>query len=239
MDGCAAFFNHVGHDLRGELATMLAGVHYLTRYEKGFSPTAADMLDRVNGAGLRLKRLLEEFDDAVWIGGQPRELSCEGCELRPLVDAALKRVEKSAELRGVEVDVDLSAAAEPLRGDADVLGPAIAYVIDFAVARSKDQRVTVTGGMAGGATTLTVADLGGDVEPDKLAQLLEPFAEREVIPRADPSQRRRERLGMGLAIARSMLEAHGGGLRASATAGGGITLTCTLGQPAAETRRSA
>ena len=33
------FLGRVGHDLRGELATMVAGIHYLMRYEAGVSDT--------------------------------------------------------------------------------------------------------------------------------------------------------------------------------------------------------
>src|SRR5207249_4478401 len=66
-----AFFRRVEHDLRGELATMMAGLHFLLRYDKSLASPARDMLERVHGAGERLKRLLDEFGDAAWINLSP------------------------------------------------------------------------------------------------------------------------------------------------------------------------
>src|SRR5262245_1970943 len=66
-----AFLGRVGHDLRGELATMVAGIHYLMRYERGLSDAGKQMLERVNGAGGRLRRLLDELEHAAWIKGRP------------------------------------------------------------------------------------------------------------------------------------------------------------------------
>src|SRR4051812_17857126 len=61
------FLSRVGHDLRGELATMVTGVHYVLRYEPSLGEASRQMLTRVQGAGQRLRRLLDELDDAVWI----------------------------------------------------------------------------------------------------------------------------------------------------------------------------
>ncbi len=238
-----AFFNFVGHDLRGELATMLAGVHYLIRYEKGLGKPATDMLERVNGAGLRLKRLLEEFDNAVWIeeagrsadGSHPaRPLSVEPYELAGLVERVVTKLAKSAEAREVTVRVDVPQSAPgTLLGDPEILATALEYAVEFSVARSKGQTVTIVGRVDERQGVIELIDEAGVVAPDSLGRLLEPFAEREVIPRIDATQRRRERLGMGLAIAHAMLRAHGGGVEASA-APNGIRLLCSLGRADAE-----
>jgi two-component system, OmpR family, sensor kinase len=118
-------------------------------------------------------------------------------------------------------------------------------VLGFAITRSRDQlvRVRVTG--AGGAPVVTVIDEAGPVSPELVARLLEPFGERSAIP-ADPvAPRRRERLGLGLAIARGILGAHGGDLTVelspglsegdiaageggAAQLGVGLRFTCTL-----------
>jgi K+-sensing histidine kinase KdpD len=222
-----ALLGRVAHDLRGELATMVAGVHYLRRYEGGLSDPGKQMLERVDGAAGRLKRLLDELEHAAWIGGRPPgPLSQEPCRLAWIVAGALSRIERSVAQRKVTVRVEVPEDLPPFDGDPEVSGAALEYVIDFAVSRSPGRTVLVHADDPG---VVTVTDEGGPVDDATLAGLFEPFAEKAVIPRPEPGTRRRERLGLGLAIARGILAAEGGSLGATATpGGGGVALTCAF-----------
>jgi signal transduction histidine kinase len=220
-----AFLGRVSHDLRGELATMVAGVHYLLRYESGLSDAGRQMLERVDGAGGRLRRLVDELEQSAWIRARP-PLTLEPCRLRLLVEGALGRIERSIAQRRVTVHADLPGDLPAIEGDAELLGVALEYALDFAVARSPGRAVDVRASGPGG---LTVIDEGGPIDQKALEHLFEPFVEKDVIPRPEPGARRRERLGLGLAIARGILGAHGGDLRAAiAPQGRGIELTCKL-----------
>ncbi len=222
-----AFLSRVGHDLRGELATMVAGTHYLMRYEGGLSDAGKQMLERVNGAGNRLRKLLDELEAAAWIAGRPPgPLALEPCLLGSLVAAALGRLERPIALRHVAVHAEIPADLPEFEGDAELLGAALEYALDFAVARSPGRTVEVR---ALGPSGLSITDEGGPVDAAALARLFEPFAEKELIPRPEPGSRRRERLGLTLAIARGIFRAQGGGLTAAlAPEGRGIELTCAL-----------
>ncbi|WP_438020125.1 HAMP domain-containing sensor histidine kinase [Sorangium sp. So ce315] len=240
------FFARVGHDLRGELATMLAGVHYLLRYQKDLGAAPRDMLERVRGAGERLKRLLDEFDNSIWLRADAsRPMAIARCDAAELARRAAAHLEGAAAARGVRISFE----AEPegvatLEGDPELLRVALEYVLGFAVLRSRDRPVRVRIASVDGRPVVTVIDEAGPVAPEPLARLLEPFGERAAIP-ADPvAPRRRERLGLGLAIARGILEAHGGGLTvepsserrdggasepAEGRAATGLRFTCALG----------
>jgi len=234
------FLNRVTHDLRGELATMVAGIHYLLRYEAGFSETGKQMLDRVNGAGQRLRKLLDELELSVWIDGPTAPaaaLTPEPGRLEPLVEAALRRLTATVTLRAVTVETELPADLPELVGDLELIGVAIELVIDFAVARSPRRAVHVTGAREAGALVLRVRDEGGPADPATLARLFDPFVERELVPKPEPGARRRERLGLGLAIARGIFAAHGGGVTA-ALEPDGIALTCALPCPDCRERPS-
>lgn len=221
------FLSRVGHDLRGELATMVAGVHYLMRYETGVGETGKQMLERVSSAGDRLRRLLDELELASWIGGRaPGPLIVEPCRIPVMVAAALGRIERPIAQRRVSVRIDLPEDLPEIQGDPDLLGAAVEHALDFAVARSPGRSIEVR---AGGRAQIVILDEGGPVAAEGLAHLFEPFVEKQLIPRPEPGARRRERLGLGLAIAHGIFVAHGGGLRAAhAPDERGLVLTCTL-----------
>lgn len=242
------FFARVGHDLRGELATMLAGIHYVLRYEKELGSGSRDMLERVRGAGERLKRLLDEFDNAVWLRAETRRpLLVGSCDAGELARRAAAHLEDLAASRGVNLSVDVDpSSSTSLEADAELLRVALEYVVGFAVLRSRDRPVRIhVAGADGSGPVVTVVDEAGPVSPEPLARLLEPFGERAAMPVDPAGPRRRERLGLGLAIARGIFDAHGGGLtveaspdgrdgaaKASATgadAGAGLRFTCSLG----------
>ncbi|MEJ7733641.1 MAG: HAMP domain-containing sensor histidine kinase [Polyangiaceae bacterium] len=224
-----AFFGKVGHDLRGELATVLAGVHYLLSYETSLAGTGREMLERVNGAGHRLKRLLGEFDNAIWLEpSATRELYPESYRLDGLCAAALERVAHSALARDVTLEVDVATGLER-SGSVDALGVALEYVLELAILRSRGGTVRVHGAEEAGRLRLRVRDAGAALAAEKLARLFEPFVEKETLPTGDPGSRRRERLGLGLAIASGVLRAHGGEIRGeNASEPEGLLLTLTL-----------
>jgi two-component system, OmpR family, sensor kinase len=233
------FLSRVGHDLRGELATMVTGVHYLLRYEADLGPTARQMLDRINGAGQRLRRLLDEFDDAVWIdGGRPSALALAPCRTDVLIKGAIDRLNQAIVSREVSIDLQLPQDLPPFNADEKLCGAAIEYVLDFALARSRKKTVHVTAALLDGRTVLSIADEGGSIPEDVQSRLLDPFVEKDVVPKAEPGQRRRERLGLGLAIARGILAAHGGGVTAeNAPDGQGIIVHCSLSPAAVQASR--
>jgi two-component system, OmpR family, sensor kinase len=236
----ALFLGRVSHDLRGELATMVAGVHYLLRYEPGLGEGARRMLERVNGAGQRLRRLVDELENAAWIeGGDPAALALEPCAAGALLGVALRRLGVSVVALGVTLMVDVPAEGPSFDGDPELLATALGYALEFAVLRSKGKIVRVRGEVDEGAPVIAVSDEGGDLEAVTLGGLLQPFAEKEAVSKTDPTTRR-ELLGLGLSIAAGILRAHGGGMRASPAAGGqGVTLRCALSRPPAPMRRTA
>lgn len=234
------FLSRVGHDLRGELATMVTGVHYLLRYEADLGPTARQMLDRVNGAGQRLRRLLDEFDDAVWIdSGRRSALSLESCQVDALVNGAIGRLNPLITSREVTVDLEVPPDLPSFNADERLCGAALEYVLDFALARSRKKSVHVKGALIDGRAVVSIADEGGSVTAEALLRLLDPFYERELVPKPEAGQRRRERLGLGLAIAGGILAAHGGALTAENLPNGqGLIFHCALGPTGASAERS-
>lgn len=223
-----SFFDRVAHDLRGELSTMLAGVQYLLRFGRDLSPSTRDMLERVGGAGDRLARMLAELDGAVWLLEGERPLVLAELRFGELVDEVTSRVERTVVSRGVHLVVDVSDedAAIPLVGDLEQLATALASVVDLATLRASGKPVNFSARVEEGALIVRVTDEGGAVGEDVLARIFEPFVERELVPH-EAHGRRKLRLGIGLSVARAILEAHGGSLVAEPLTAG-LCLRCVL-----------
>src|SRR5262245_55465086 len=92
----AAFFERVSHDFRGELATIVNGVHFVLRYADTLSSAARQMLERVAGACARLKSELDEFDGAAWLVDQPpQRLSLGPCSVDRVLGIVMERFRRS------------------------------------------------------------------------------------------------------------------------------------------------
>lgn len=232
-----AFFSRVGHDLRGELATILAGVHFVLRYDKSLSATSRQMLERVDGAAQRLRRLLDELGYAAWAVGdrEPDLPPPEPYDVGELLRNVLGGAKAAADAKDVTLSVDLPDGLGTLLGDAELLGFALGHVLDFGVVRSSGGTVSLAARRAGDRVELTIADTGGPLPADRAEALAEPFAEKDAIPRAASGAKLRERLGLGLPIARGILHAHRGELRIEPS-DEGVVLTCVLASAAPAAR---
>lgn len=225
------FLDRVAHDLRGELSTMLAGVHYLQRFGGNGASSSRDMLERVSEAGDRLARLLEEFDDCVWLLDKPKPLLLEPLRLRALIDDVVERSGKLAPLRGARLLVDLhDDESREFVGDSDMLSRALLYIADFAMLRAPGPEVRLEAGFVQENPVVSIEDRGAHV-PERLCErLFDPFVENELAGLV-PQGRRRVRIGLGLAISRAIVEAHGGTITIESLDGSphaGIVFRCVL-----------
>jgi two-component system OmpR family sensor kinase len=206
------FLDRVAHDLRGELSTMLAGVHYLLRVGRVGTVPSRDMLERVGEAGDRLARLLEEFDDCAWLLDKPKPLLLESIRMHTLVDDVIERSGKLSPLRGVRLRVEFTNDENrEFVGDPDMLARALLYVADFAMLRAPGHEVRATAGFDADLPVIRIVDEGAHIPEGVRDRLLEPFVENELASLV-PQGRRKVRIGLGLAISRAIFEAHGGSI---------------------------
>ena len=190
-----------------------AGRHRRTSTKSArFSPTSAattsgpaQVIDRMRGL---LKR---------------QTLDTRRLDLGALVGevAALVRVDAAA--RQVKLDVDVPGDLPHVQGDRVHLQQVLLNLILNGMdalngASPDDRRVSVTARLDGAQTVeIAVADAGPGIPADVLAQIFEPFFTTK------PNG-----MGMGLAISRTIIEAHGGRLWAENRDGGGAPFRFTL-----------
>jgi two-component system sensor histidine kinase KdpD len=120
----------------------------------------------------------------------------------------------------------------PVSADPGLLERVIANVVENALKHTDAVAVSVsawTSGESGARVSLRVVDRGPGVPVESLEAIFEPFQRVGDVPAGDG-------VGLGLAVARGLMEAMGGTLAAEETPGGGLTLVIDLPAVAGEHR---
>jgi two-component system sensor histidine kinase KdpD len=108
-------------------------------------------------------------------------------------------------LDGRPIDVDLQAGISSISADPELLGLALRQIIGNAVKYSPaGSRIEISGTEAGAVVTITVRDEGPGIPPDEVDAIFERYY------RGSRTQETVSGTGMGLSIARDIVDAHGG-----------------------------
>ncbi len=213
------FISNVSHELRTPLslvhgyAELLAEGGLSEAEQKEYARLIADESERLTaltGDMLRLSRM--DHNEL-----RPRE---ERFSLDEQLRRAILRLEPKWSAKELEIDPELESVE--YAGDEELLGQVWGNLLDNAVKYTLPRgRITVSLREGGGAVTATVADNGIGMKPEVLARIFEQFY------RGDPS-RKGEGNGLGLPLARRIVELHGGTLTAESAEGEGSVFTVTL-----------
>jgi two-component system sensor histidine kinase KdpD len=135
-----------------------------------------------------------------------------------LVGPVVRRARAAATQR---VEVDVPEELAPVLADPVRLDQVLTNLLDNARRYAGASPVGVTAGQAGELVELRVVDHGPGIPEPERERVFDQFYRVE-------GGRQPEGTGMGLAICRGIMQAHGGGLRVEATPGGGATFVLTL-----------
>lgn len=143
-------------------------------------------------------------------------------DLADLAAKAIGDVRQDAERHGIQFDTDLSVA--PTTGDPALAHSLIANLVSNAIRHNHDDgRVDVSTGIVDERAVVTVGNTGPLIPPDDIERLFQPF-QRLGAPRI----RRADGHGLGLAIVRAIINAHGAILTANARPGGGLDISVSF-----------
>jgi signal transduction histidine kinase len=216
-DQLAAVF---AHELSQPLAAMVAfaDVALRQRRRNGGAPDgdAVAELEEIAAQARRAARTFGELRR--FMARNAREPSSQACDLHALARSACGLMRDFARSRGVGIECEVEAAPAPVLARPMRLEHALIQLLHNGIEAA--QRATGAGGTVRvvalaprDATTarLSVVDDGPGVAPDEVERIFQPFYTTKA-----------EGLGMGLRIARSIVETHGGRLWAEADMRGGI-----------------
>jgi len=213
------------HDVSHELRSPLARLQMALGLARQAPQKVAGSLDRIEAETGRLSALVGELLTLSRLeSGVPLR---EGYfDLQALVASVVADARFEAEASGVAIACDMQAVpaqAPTVRGDAEIIRRAIENLVRNALRYSKrDQgvEVAVRADPVAGCYEILVADSGPGVPPDRLGQIFEPFV--RAGDAGGPG------FGLGLAIARRSVLAHGGSIEAHNRPSGGLLVAIRL-----------
>ena len=226
-DGAVAnrddFFGIVAHDLRDLLSGILmsAAVISKTVGDDEQEGRVGAEIARIQRQAARANRLVCDLVDVASIdAGQLAVVPAPGDIAALLADVA-EEYRPAATAKGIALEVEPSTGPMPAQFDRarllQVFGNLIANSIKFSPRAS---RITVRGEPGAGEFECSVRDEGAGIPADQIETVFERFAQ------VKPNDRRG--LGLGLFIARRIVEAHGGRMWATSTLGQGTTVLFTI-----------
>jgi len=219
----SALLDSVSHGFRTPLATIRALAGQLLDEETAPSAEATrETAGAIDDEAARLSDVVRNVLDLSRIEGNALRAELEVHELAELVRGAVRREKAIVEPKRVEVD--LPDELPPVMVDAIFLDQALMNVLENAAAYAgPGAAIRVTASVADdGFVDLLVEDGGPGVPDEDLDRLFEKFYRRPTVRSA------RAGLGIGLSVARGLVEAIGGQLSAERSGLGGLAIRFRL-----------
>jgi signal transduction histidine kinase len=218
----ADFVSLVSHELRSPMASVIGSARTLEQRWRELSPEQREsFLALIAHETSRLAELIGDVLDTSRIESGAFSYSFEDVDLARLVRDSAAAAEHGQD----EVTVE-AVVREPLpavRGDRDRLRQVLVNLIDNAVKYSPPgDRVSVEAQQSDSRVVIEVRDRGPGISPEHQRLIFEKFGRADVAEHAKPGT------GLGLFIARSIAEAHGGALEVRSAPGRGATFRLSL-----------
>ena len=218
------FLATLSHELRTPLTPILGWARIMQDYEAD-STVKTQGLQAIERNARLQAQLVDDLLDLSRITMGKVELACAPVDLNEIVRRALETVQPRIETQKLELELHLRPESLLVYGDATRLEQVIWNLLTNAVKfTSSGGKITVRSELAGTDCRITVSDNGTGIEPHVMPLLFEPFKQGD-----SSITRRHGGLGIGLAIAHSLIQMHGGTIVASsAGAGQGASFTVSL-----------
>jgi signal transduction histidine kinase len=218
----ADFVSLVSHELRSPMAAVIGAARTLEdRWRMLTAAQRESFLALIGDETSRLAELVGDVLETSRIEAGTFSYRFEEVDLGRVVDEAID----TATLAQQDVPVVASVHGElpTIRGDRARLRQVLGNLIENAVKYSPEGgEVRVSAATANGAVKIAVRDGGPGIPHDQQARIFEKFGRVDVPGASKPGT------GLGLFIARSIAEAHGGSLDVASVAEAGSTFTLTL-----------
>ena len=214
----------VSHDLRNPLSAIKMYMSALRDDPPPSPETIGELVDLVQESTTLMSRIIEDLMDVASIDSGRLSLERNPQPIQPLIERAESMFRGAADDRGIALVLERGGlSGVPLIDvDGERLLQALGNLLHNAIKFTESGGIVhVSVGSTGDRITIAVADTGPGIAPDDLPHVFDRFwhGNRRTKIRST---------GLGLAIARGIVQAHGGRIWAESTLGRGSTFTIEL-----------
>ncbi len=218
----ADFVSLVSHELRSPMAAVIGAARTLqTRWRELRADQRESFLALIGDETNRLAELIADVLDTSRIEAGTFTFRFEDVDLADVVRGVVAAAEIGQD--EVRLDLGLSGSLPTIRGDRERLRQVVQNLVDNAVKYSSAEgEVRARASVEDGSVRLAISDDGPGIPPEDQELIFEKFGRSSSGGSAKPGT------GLGLFIARSIAEAHGGTLEVESASGCGATFTLAL-----------
>jgi signal transduction histidine kinase len=219
------FISNISHELRTPLTHMKG---YLSIFVDGglgpLTPQQEEALDVVMRAEGRLEKLIEDLIQFSLAARSELSLNLAPTSIAELIMAVLSRVKRQARIKEINLHSSYPENLPLVRIDSEKIAWVLHQLLDNAIKfTQKGGHVIVEAASEKKMITVRVTDSGIGIAPERLNELFEPFHQLD-----SSDTRRYGGVGLGLALARRIVEAHGSTIHVQSKLGQGSRFEFTL-----------
>jgi PAS domain S-box-containing protein len=229
------FLGTVSHELRTPLNAVLGWAQLLKRSGDD-AVTTARAIDAINRNAQAQAQLVEDLLDTSRVVSGKLHVQFSPTDVAEIVRTAVESFRPLARPRGTTLDLEIASALPPVLADASRLQQVIGNVLSNALKFTPPGgRIGVRVREAAATVEIEVSDTGVGIAPEFLPYVFDRFRQGD-----STTTREHGGLGLGLSIARHLVELHGGAIRAASDGpqkGSTFTIVLPVVAPAATTER--
>ncbi|MBL8702879.1 MAG: PAS-domain containing protein [Alphaproteobacteria bacterium] len=219
------FLANMSHELRTPLNAIIGFSDLMRRGIGGSNANQQDYVENIHFSGTHLLNIINDILDIAKIEARRFQLVEEPCSLEAIAETCLRMVGSQLRDRRLASSLDVAPALPWVNADERALRQIVLNLLSNAIKFTEpDGRVRLEiAPCADGGVALTVHDTGIGIAADDIARVLQPFGQVETS-----LNRRFGGTGLGLPLAKSLTELHGGVLTLRSEAGRGTSVEIRL-----------
>ncbi len=215
----SSLLDGLAHDLKTPLTAIRTCVTHLITAPPRTEEVRQELLSIIDQESVRLQQSITEAIELARIESGQLRLNRELTGIAPIASAAIAETRDENPARySLDIAPDLRIPV-----DADLIRRALMQILENARKYAPpDSPIAIAAHAESGQAVVSVSDRGPGIAPDEIERVFEKFY------RGRHGRAKVEGTGMGLSIAKGIIEAHGGKIHAENRAGGGAVISFTL-----------
>lgn len=216
----SSFLANLSHEIRTPLTSILGYASLLAHELDG---PFREWATTISQSGDRLLRTINSVLDLALLESGNLELSRNVVDLGRVVDDQLQLITPWAAEKNLTVIYNAPEPACTVYGDRICLDRVVANLLENAIKFTPSGTITITLNMLGGQACLSIEDTGIGMSPSFLKEIFNAFQQESVGEARDY-----EGIGLGLTVAKRLLNLHGGSIHIESHKGVGSRFSCML-----------